>query len=96
MPARLRTITPEISEQVSAHIRAERIRRGWEVPDLSFHLAQAGYKISDAVINSIENGVIEYREGSAFTRTRFLSVDECVAFAKVLGISLMQLIEGRK
>ena len=92
MPARARTIGPEVSQRVAANIREARMRRGWEMPDLSFEMTARGYKISPAVINSIENGIISHDgEGNAVIRVRLLTIDESAAFAEVLGVPLEEL-----
>lgn len=80
MPARERAVGPEVSRRVAASIKAERTRQGLSMAKLSVQMHNAGYGISAAVINSIENS------------SRMISVDEAVAFSEVLGVPVTDLL----
>jgi transcriptional regulator with XRE-family HTH domain len=89
MPARNRTIGPEVSRKVAANIRSERLLLGWSVVELSSQMSLAGYPMSAAVISNIEMGI----PSGGSRRTRMVSVDEAAAFAEVLDIPVAKLLE---
>lgn len=70
-------------ENVAAHIRFERELRGWSTAELARHVTDAGCPISQSAVWRIESG--EPR--------RKISVDELVAFSKVFGKSIGDLLQ---
>lgn len=83
MPARQRTIGPDQSEAAAEDIRSRREELGWTMALLSANLFAAGYDISAATINHIENG-IRTKKGP---QARLITVDELKAFAEVLQVT---------
>lgn len=67
---------------MARRIAAERTLRGWSYADLAGRLAEAGCPIAQSAIFKIEKG----------TPRRKITVDEAVAFARVLGIELTDLL----
>lgn len=96
MPARERAIGPEVSERVNAAIRTARKESGLSMAALAARMAQEGFPMSAATIYGIEKGVLVYENGVRRTRIRLLSVDELTAFAQVLGVSPMDLLEEKE
>jgi transcriptional regulator with XRE-family HTH domain len=89
MPARERAIGPAVSRRAGGNIRRQRLARKWTLTEMSFRMTEAGYRMSPAIIRQVENGV---RDGKP-PRARVFSVDEAFAFAEVLGVPVMTLLE---
>lgn len=83
MPARARTVGPEISERVASHLQKTREQRGWTRADLAAFMEGEGYQMSAALIYQIEKGVIL---GKGQRRVRLITVDELVAFITVFEV----------
>ncbi|MCY0926924.1 helix-turn-helix domain-containing protein [Streptomyces sp. H27-H1] len=68
---------------VAAHVQLERELRGWSTAELARQVTAAGCPLSQSAVWRIENG----------EPPRKISVDELVAFAKVFGKPIEQLLE---
>lgn len=64
---------------VAANVRAARLAKGWRLEDLSAELGREGYPLSVKVLSKTENAL------------RTISVSDLVAFASVLGLTLLEL-----
>ena len=73
---------PGPDDWASSRIRDERERRGWSTGELARRVTAAGCKINQSSVWHIESG--EPR--------RKISLGEAVAFAKVFGLSLQELM----
>lgn len=90
MPSRSRGVGPEVSRRYAVVFRARREEAGLSMPELSGQMYAAGYQMSAAVINAIENGVSSWdpETETTYTRDRLITLDEAEALAKVLGITI--------
>lgn len=92
--------TPEqvkVSEHVSDRVRLLRIAHSWEIPQLADELLAHrcdmhpdGYKMSDAVLGTIERGT--YAQHGYEFNTRAITVDELVVFAHVFEVPVEDLL----
>lgn len=98
MPARSRTIGPDVSRGAAGNIKRQRERLGWSRVEMSRRMHLAGYRMSTAVITNIESGIpaVNPATGMYHRRVRLLSVDELVSFAEVLGVSPGMLLDDMK
>ena len=92
MPARQRTIEPDVSLTTAQNIREARLAKGWDRPTLSAELELHRCKLHPRgcilhvqVIHRIENGLPR-------GKVRTVSVDELVAIAHVLELEACLLL----
>jgi transcriptional regulator with XRE-family HTH domain len=89
MPARARTVGPDASLQIARIIKEARTGQGLSMPKLAAMMDAAGFELSAATINAIENG-IALQDGR---RVRLVTVDELKAFVQVLHIPPQLIVD---
>jgi transcriptional regulator with XRE-family HTH domain len=72
-------------EKLASVVQSERERRGWSPAELARRLTEAGAPMNQTSIWKIENGEPRRR----------IMLDEAVAIARVLNLSLYTMLEGR-
>jgi transcriptional regulator with XRE-family HTH domain len=74
---------PGPDDWASERVRYERIRHGWSTAELARRVTDAGCKISQSSVWSVESG----------SPRRKVSAGEAVALAQVFGITLEELVQ---
>lgn len=90
MPARPRTIGPEVSVRINRELELIRERRGWTRAEFADKMGEYGYDFSAQKVYQMEKGVVL---GKGERRVRMLTVDELAAFAEVLSIAPHEVMQ---